>query len=118
MLAFSIAAVLIVIGLFHELRWRTRSRDAIIVQAVVVDIHGDGDDGYFPELEFVYNGVTRRFRSTYSIPPTPFIGSKVPVMLDCFGESPELYTPRSRWLFTVIPLTAGAIFLIVGCLTF
>ena len=114
MLAIAFGSILLVIAAANEWQWRTRSRDATIVDATVVDIHADGDDGYFPELEFVLNGKIRRFRSSYSIPPTPFIGTKMPVMVDAIGDSPEIFTSRHRWSLTLIPFAAGAIFVFIG----
>lgn len=116
MLATAIGSILLALAAANEWQWRTRSRDATIVDATVVDIHADGDGGYFPELEYVLDGKTRRFRSSYSIPPTPFIGTKMPVMVDSIGDSPEIFTSRHRWLLTLIPFAAGAIFVLVGWL--
>lgn len=114
MIAYGIAALLFAVALFNELQWRARCRDAILLDGIVVDILPDGDDGYFPEVEYIHRGATKRFRSAYSIPPAPFVGSTLPVMLDSTGGSPEIFTPSTRWLFTLWSSVAGLIFAVFG----
>ena len=109
--------VLLSLGAWHEYGWRRRLRTSIVDIGRVVDIHHDGDSGYFPEIEFTAGGDTKRFRSAYSIPPTPFIGTDVPILVDTARNDAEIYSSKTRWNATIIPIAGGLFFLIVGLAT-
>ncbi|MCS7468287.1 DUF3592 domain-containing protein [Stieleria sp. ICT_E10.1] len=112
-----IGVALLLFGVLHEYEWRRRIRTSVVCTGRVVEIHDDADDGYFPEIEYTSGGDTKRFRSAYSIPPTPFIGTDVPILVDTTSGDAEMYNPRARLNFTIVPIVGGLFFLIVGLAT-
>ncbi len=113
----TIGVVLLLFGVLHEYQWRRRIQTSVVCTGRVVDIHDDTDDGYFPEIEYTCGGDTKRFRSAYSIPPTPFIGSDVSVLVDTARGDAEVYNSKTRLSFTIVPIIGGLFFLIVGLAT-
>ena len=113
----AIGVVLLSLGVLHEWRWRCRIRTSVVCTGRVVDIHDDADDGYFPEIEYTLGGDTKRFRSAYSIPPTPFIGADVQILVDTTRGDAEVNSSRTRLGFTIVPLAGGLFFLVLGLAT-
>lgn len=90
----TIGVTLLLAGVLHEYQWRRRFQASVVSTGRVVDIHDDMDDGYFPEIEYTWGGDTKRFRSAYSFPPIPFIGTDVTIMVDTVRGSAEVYSSK------------------------
>lgn len=110
----TLGILLLALGVHNEISWRRRLRDRVTVTGHVVDLVPDDDGDCFPEIEFEFGSQLRRFRSAYSLSPTPFIGEAVKVVTDCHGEDAEYLTTKTRWSFTVIPVVAGLIAILIG----
>lgn len=106
--------ILLFLGISHELQWRLRSRNSEIHVGRVVDIRNDGDGGYYPLIEYTFEGNTTRFQTAYSTLPTPFVGDEVPILVDVERRSAEIYTAQTRWMFSSIAIAAGLCFLAAG----
>lgn len=111
-----IGALLLAIGVHNELQWRQRLRGHASIIGRVTHLHPDEDGDCYPEIEYSFGGETRRFRSNYSIGPTPFIGETVKVIVDSRGENAEYFTNKTRWYYTTIPIVAGVAALAIGLL--
>ena len=112
----AIGVLLFALGLHNELQWRRRLRNHLSITGRVIDLHPDGDGDCYPEIEYEFCGQTRKFRSAYSIMPTPFIGETVMIIVDNVGENAEYFTIKTRWYFTLIPVVAGVVALAIGLL--
>ena len=112
----TIGILLLALGAHNEISWRRRLWDCVTVTGRVVDLVPDDDGDCYPEIEYSLNSQLRRFRSAYSVSPTPYIGEAVKVFADVRGDNAEYYTKKTRWSFTVIPVVAGLIAVAIGCM--
>ena len=114
LLPIAIGGLLLGIGLRNELEWRRRLRHHLSITGRVIGLHPDDDGDCYPEIEYDFCGQTRKFRSAYSLLPTPFIGESVTIIVDNVGENAEYFTKKTRWYFTLIPIVAGVVALAIG----
>lgn len=103
----TVGVLLLAVGAHNELQWRRRLWNHVALTGRVVGLHSDGDGGCFPEIEFEFAGRKKKFRSAYSIGPTPFVGDSVKIIAEPDGENAEYFTNKSRWYFTAIPVVTG-----------
>lgn len=113
----AVGATLLFLGVVHELRWRRRSRNFEINDGRVIGIHIDDDESCFPEIEYMFDGKLKRFRSCYSFGPRPDIGTRVRIMVNAEDGDAELFTPNSRWTFTVVPILVGILSIGIALVT-
>ena len=98
------------LGLGHEVAWRRRFNGCTLGMGTVVDLAEDsaGDSSYCrPVVEYSASGHVRTFVSSYSEPPTPFIGTRVPIVVSLDGKHAELHAPSKRLGNTAVPFAVG-----------
>lgn len=108
-LSFVVGALFIAAAIVHEWTW-WRRRKWELGQGMVVGFTTQPDvegDGYFPEIEFGGKSGVVRFVSKYGSSVKPALGKPVKLFIDANGESAEIITMTTRFLFTVAPLVAG-----------
>ena len=76
-LSSSLGAVLLVLGVHNEFQWRRRLWNHLTLTGRVVELHSDHEDSCYPEIEYEFQGQLKRFRSSFSMLPTPRIGESV-----------------------------------------
>ena len=76
--------------------------------------HDSDGVSYSPEIEYQGAEGSMRFISNYGSNRKPHIGSSVHLIIDASGHSAEVISVSNRLLFTIIPITFGVIFIIVG----
>jgi hypothetical protein len=119
---FTFATACAIIAICHEVRWRRmlqgwdRTKGTIVGFAEsrpVKTLFGEetpGDDGPYPEIEFLWNGSAHRFISRYGGSGTPSLGSVVNVLFDPASGTAEHLSFTNRWLFSLIPAGFSVIF--------
>jgi hypothetical protein len=105
----TIGVILLALGTHNELQWRHRFRNHVSLTGRVINLHPDDDGDCYPKIEYEFGGRQKRFRSSYSILPTPFIGETVKIVADHLGENAEYFTKKTRWYFTTpsVPRSFG-----------
>jgi hypothetical protein len=112
---FGCAAV--ICGVAHEWLWQRRSKGTIIKGVVVgnvADFGGESGPTYAPEIEYTTRGESRRFVSAYERGEPLPEGETVDVLLSPHSQGAEHYTAGTRWMFTIVPLLFGLVFILVG----
>ena len=100
--AFGLAAG--VVGIWHELRWRTRLKAWKKTTGMIVDEIWEKDDECGkPVIEFDYDGETKRFTSEYGRENIKVSTQTDVIYHPLTGQAEEL-TWSNRWFFTLIPL--------------
>ncbi len=106
-----------VFGIFHEWRWRVRLDKWMRTKGVIVgEVEGpfDADVSYSPEIEFSFQGQPKRFVSRYGGSVRVILGTEVNVLYEASTGDAEEVSGLNRWLFTLVPLAFGILFLLLG----
>ena len=115
-LPITFGGLMLALGALNELQWRRRLWNHVLLTGRVVDVHSDGDGGCFPEIEYQSGGISKTFRSSFSIGRTPFVGESIEIVTNTDGENAEYFTNKSRWYFTIIPIIAGMVSIAIALL--
>ena len=110
---FGLAAI--TIAIVHEFAW-WRRRGWIRRRGVIVGFKEDFSDGvcYNPEIQFDTPSGVSRFISKYGSDKKPHLGTPVDIVVDELSGSAEQISASNRFLFTLVPIVFGLIFITVG----
>jgi hypothetical protein len=106
----------LILSIWHEYKWHKRSHWKFAI-GVIIDFKVDADaDGttYAPIIEYRSSTGKRSFTSNYSSSGKAQIGSDAKIIISEDGLDAEHYSFSNRWLFTIIPIVFGIIFISVG----
>ena len=98
-IALVISALSLVLAAVHEIQWRRRRKWNVTTGTVVAETETD-DYCFEPEIEYSFDGETRRFVSKYAGSELG-VGTQVRVVFDPKSGDAELLNFTNRWLITI-----------------
>ena len=105
--------IFVVGGCVHEWIWWKRRTWVRKTGAIVGFERDEGghDSAYYPRIECEGPGGKMTFVSKYGSNSAPEIGSAIEVVMSPAGDRAECVSLLNRYLFSIVPLVFGLIFL-------